>query len=117
MPSKSHRVASKQAKLKKRRRGGKGAGQEFDAGPTEAQIAAREDGPEAEPKPRGGPTTFAEPAATALAPARRTRRSRQAAAEGVPLTYSYLSVELRRIGILAMGIFIILAAASFALSG
>lgn len=108
MPSKSHKAASRQAKLRDKRRRGKAAPQVFDAGPSEATQAAVEQDSEA-PAP---------PLAEAAAPraARQTRRSRRAEAEVAP-TYPYLGGELRRIGVVAVGILAILAVLSFLLGG
>ena len=127
MPSKSHRAASRQARLRKSKRRGKGSAQVFDAGPTEAQIAARGDEAESKPAPATGrrpsavgPAPGSQPLGKGMSPpaaARPTRRSRRAAGEGAALSYPYLGAELRRIGIVALLMFVILAAATFALSG
>ena len=104
MPSKGKRTASRQAKIRQQRRRGRGAAQEFDAGPSEAELAARETTTES-----GSP-----PAVATAAPVRSARRSSRSS-ETTPLSYPYLGAELKRIGVIALLMFIVLAAASFVL--
>ena len=106
MPSKGKRAAARQAKVRQKRRRGKAAVQAFDTGPTEAEVTAREELRASQAR--------AQPAA-ATSVARSLGRSRQAAADTAPLTYPHLGKELKRIGIMASGIFVILAAVSFVL--
>jgi hypothetical protein len=104
MPSKGDRVAARQAKLRQKRRRVKGAGQTFDAGPSAEEVAARP-----------APAKVESPLGRAALPAQPqpARRSRQASSiETAPLHYPYLASELRRIGIVSLGIFIILAIAN-----
>jgi hypothetical protein len=106
MPSKSHRAASRQAKLRQKRRRSSAAAQVFQAGPTESKVATEESS--AAPALRPAPAAKASPQ-----PARRSKRA--AAAQTAP-RYMYLSTELRRIGVVSMVILVILAAVSFVLS-
>ena len=109
MPTKGKRAASRQAKLRQKRRRGKGGTQVFDAGPTESEVAAKQSVAEAEPEPQAAPR----PVAVAAPQARPARRSRQpSAAEAAP-RYQYLGAELRRIGALTIVIFAIIVGLSF----
>ena len=110
MPSKSHRAASRQAKLRQKRRRGKAAAQSFDAGPPEptgAPAAVADDEPQPAPKKE-----------RPLAPSSRAaRRARAAATDETAPTNVYLGSELRRIGAVTLGILTILAVLSFVLGG
>jgi hypothetical protein len=111
MPTKGGKVATRQARLKKRRRRGQGAGQDFQAGPVERVKTPEEE--------------EAEAAVALAAPARpssimgpspdRPRRTRQAASAEPVAVQKYMGAELRRIGAVALVIFALLAAASFIL--
>lgn len=101
MPKKGHRAASRQAQIQKKRRRGSRT-QVFDAGPSEADVAARQahvddDGEAAEATlaPRPAP-----------APARRPRV--RVAADAAP-TYPTIRPELTRIGILTFAVVVALA--------
>ena len=111
MPSKSSRVASKQGSLKRKKRREKGAGQEFDSGPTEAQVQARDEDSASEVQHRPESTTNTSILETTAS--RQKRRSKQATVDGTPLSYPNLGSELLRIGIVASGILIVLGAATF----
>ena len=110
MPSKSRRAASRQAQLKRRRRGGQRV-QEFDAGPSESKSPAVDDDV--------ADAVHAEmPVAAASQPvARRPHRSRRQAASESPLTYDYLGSELKRIGVIALMIAIVLVVLTLLLGG
>ena len=107
MPTKGKRAASRQAKLRQKRRRGKGGIQVFDAGPTESEMAAKQSVAEPEPQPAPRPVEVAAPQAR---PARRSRQP--SAAEAAP-RYQYLGAELRRIGALTIVIFAIIVGLSF----
>ncbi len=110
MPSKDHRAASRQAQLRKQRRG-KGTTRVFEAGPTTPETATKKALPATAPEPQ----PERRPTALAQSPARPARRSRQAfRGRSVPASV-YLASELRRIGMITMVICILLAVASFAL--
>ena len=110
MPSKSQRAASRQAKLRDNKKRGKGSAQVFDAGPTAADIAARESAAAESDERQPAPTR----AAVASRPTRRAAQPGRAEADP---SYSYLGAELRRIAAVSLIIFVILAAASFVLGG
>jgi hypothetical protein len=105
MPSRGDRVAARQAKLRQKRRRVKGAGQTFDAGPSSEEIAARPAPAEVEAPPRRAASAPAQPQ-----PAGRSRRA--AATDSAPLHYPYLAGELKRVGVVSLGIFVILAIAT-----
>ena len=112
MPSKSHRAASRQAKLRQKRRRGKAADQVFEAGPTVSKAVvgeADDDRVEFEPGPVA-PTQ----ASSALAPVRRSRQPQQGTAGS---RQAHLGADLRGIGIISILIFAILAVATFVLGG
>ena len=112
MPGKGHRAASRQAKLRQRKRRGKGQPEIVAAGPVQpvASESAEESAVELEPRP--------EPALEARQsspqPVRRLRQ--RAPAEPVPI-YSYLGPELRQIGLITILIVAILVALTFVLRG
>ena len=102
MPKKGHRAASRQAQIQKKRRRAGSRTQVFDAGPSEADVAARQahvddDGEAAEAAlaPRPAP-----------APARRPRT--RAVADAAP-KYPTIRPELTRIGILTFAVVVVLA--------
>ena len=108
MPSKSHRAASRQAKLRQKKRRGRAAAQVFQAGPSESSVASEEPTAlAAEPKTR--------PAAVTKAPTGQARRSKGGTSKETMPPQAYLSSELRRIGVVSLVILAILAALSFIL--
>ena len=117
MPSKSHKAASRQAKLNRRKRRGKGGAQEFDAGPTaEATEEAAASAPPRTQRPQ--PEPVVEPAAAFEQPVSRSmRRSRQRVPVQPALAYPHLGAEMRHIGVLAALIGIILAVLTVFLRG
>ena len=117
MPSKSHRAASRQAQLRRRKRRGKARPQEFDAGPTESRGAAQAAALDGEPQP--GAEAALEPvgALTGHEPTSRSaRRPRQKAAAQRASAYDYMGAELKRIGLLTTFVVVILAVLAFVLS-
>jgi hypothetical protein len=112
MPSKGHKAASRQAKLREKKRRGKGAAQVFQTGPAEPSAAAESTSDavsEAEPGPASPP------AAVSLSRSRAPRRSAKARqAEPAP-PYVYLGGEIRRIGAIAAFIFVALGVLTFVL--
>ena len=106
MPSKSHRRASRQAQLRRKRRSDKGQSQQFDPGPTEPRPSAQVDEPVAEEanQPESAPMQ-----STAQPVPQPVRRSRQRTSAEPALTYNYLGSELTRIGIIATLMVAILA--------
>ena len=113
MPSKSRRAASRQAQLKRRRRGRQRV-QEFDAGPTESRSpTSDDDGADAVVA-----VMPASPASqTSQAPARRPHRSRRQAASEAALSYDYLGSELKQIGVITAMIAAVLVLLTFLLGG
>ena len=112
MPSKGSKAASRQAKLRQKRRRGKGAEQDFDAGPSAADVAAREEAA-AEADSRDVPSAKA----VAAGPASTPGRSRRAPIDDTIPEYKHLGGELKHIGVVAMLILAILALLSFILGG
>jgi hypothetical protein len=111
MPSKGKKTAARQASLrdKKKRGSSKGSSQQFQAAPTTRQVDDED----------GTPLVAASASSTSDTPqAKRTprlsRRARQAAVEEVG-TYQHMGSELRHIGVVASGIFVIIIALSFVL--
>ena len=109
MPTKGRKAASRQAKLRQKKRRGKGGIQMFDAGPTDSKLVAQESDSEADPEPQPAPS----PVAVARPPARAARRSRQPIVTEEAPRYRYLGAELRRIGAIAIVILAVLVALSF----
>ena len=113
MPKKGHRAAARQAKLRDKKRRGKGAPQLFGTGPTEPREVAEDADTPAEPERRPSPRRAAV-ATPSQRPARRpAERTR---AQEAP-SYQYLGAELRRIAVVSTIIFALIAAASFVLGG
>ena len=111
MPSKAKKAASRQAKLRQKKRRGKGGVEAFDPGPTEPRSPAEATAAEVE-----GESPPARPAMATAAPRRQpSRRSGRGAADEPMPRYQYLGVELRRIGVVTGIILAILAALSFVL--
>ena len=110
MPSKSHKAASRQAKLRQNKRRGKAAEQVFEAGPTVSKaVVGYTDDDRVKSNPR--PAAVAQAPST-LAPVRRSRQAHPGAAAS---RQSYLGADLRGIGIISILIFAILAVATFVL--
>ena len=109
MPSKSHKAASRQAKLREKRRRGKAAAQTFEAGPTTPRVAAEESDTEQESR--------STPVAQAPAAPRRARSTRPGTSGEAAPRYDYLGKELQRIGLLSIVILAILASVSVVLGG
>ena len=114
MPSKAQRAAARQAKLRQKKKRGKGSSQVFDAGPTESTQSVQEPVAEveAEAQAETAPVPTAAPAPD-RASARASRRSRQPAVAEVAPSYGYLGSEVRRIGVIAVGIAAIIFALTF----
>ena len=112
MPSKSHRAASRQAKLRQKRRRGKAAEQVFEAGPTVSKAVVGDTDDERD-------VSESRPAAVALAPSPLApiRRSRQSQPGAAASRQAHLGADLRGIGIISILIFAILAVATFVLGG
>ena len=115
MPSKSHRAASRQARLSRRKRRGKPALQNFQAGPSQPTAVAE---PDDDPRPASRPATAIATqsrASTAPSPARAAARSRRRAIQSGAESTRYLGRELRQIGFITTFIALILAALTFVL--
>ena len=117
MPSKAQRAASRQARLSRRRRRGKAAPQNFQAGPTQpsavsepATLSPGRSGRQASSF-RAGETTSA--SSNARPATRARRRSVDSSASNVS---RYLGRELRQIGIITSLIAVILVGLTFVLS-
>lgn len=111
MPSKGKKTASRQASLRDRKKRGKAAPQQFQAAPKSRKV----DEETGAPVDTSVSSSAATPATTQPARTPRlTRRARQSAAEQVG-TYPFLGAELRHIGVVSSGIFVIIVALSFVL--
>jgi hypothetical protein len=116
MPSKSKRAATRQAKVREKKRRGKAAPQVFEVGPTKRALDDDEEESEARPAPRPaavGPRASASPGR----PPRASRRAREAGATEIAATYPYMGAELKRIAVVAGFIFVIIVALTFVLGG
>jgi hypothetical protein len=115
MPSKSQRAASRQAKLRDKKHHGKAAPQTFEVGPSARALEGDEgeDEVDVKPAPRPAPAAASASQWPTRAP-RMSRRAREAEATEVA-TYPYLGSELKRIAVIAGGIFVIIAALTFVL--
>ena len=110
MPSKSQRAASRQARVRNRRRKGRPAPQTFQAAPTERR---QEDEEAAAMVPKSA-ATAASPSMTSTAPVRPARRARRVQ-EAAAAEYPYMKPELVRIGAISSVVFIIIAGLTFVL--
>ena len=120
MPSKSHRAASRQAQLKRRRRRGTARTQEFAAGPVRAEPAP--DAPAAEAGSEPAPATAGVSERelvieTPARPSRPARRPRVRTATDPAMVYKFLGSELRRIGIITTAVVGVLIGLTFVLGG
>ena len=116
MPSKAQRAASRQARLSRRRRRGKAAPQNFQAGPTQpnATVEPTVDGPS--PSVRRAASVSSRTPASAPVDARSTPRARRRAADaGTSNVSRYLGRELRQIGAISCLIAVILVGLTFVL--
>ena len=102
MPKKGYRAASRQAQMQKKRRRGGSRTQVFDAGPSEADVAARQELLDDEVG------TDETTVARRPAPAPVRRPGSRTAVSTTP-TYPSIRPELTRIGILAFTVVVVLA--------
>ncbi len=109
MPSKNKRIASSQAKIRNRRRRGRAAPQDFQAGPTQRSQEDEESAASAATAPRSASTTAL--SESAAKPVRRARR----VSDAEPAAYPYMKTELIRIGATSSVIFAAIAALTFVL--
>ena len=109
MPSKSQRAASRQARVRNRRKKGRPAPQTFQAAPTERRQEDEEAAAMA-PKPAAAPA----PSMTSTAPARPARRAARAQ-EAATAEYPYMKPELIRIGAISSVVLVIIAGLTFVL--
>ncbi len=108
MPSKSQRAASRQARVRNRRKKGRAAPQTFQAAPTQRR---QEDEEAAATAP---PATAAAPSMASTAPVRPARRAR-VAQEAATAEYPYMKPELIRIGAISSVVLVIIAGLTFVL--
>ncbi len=116
MPSKAQRAASRQARLSRRRRRGKAAPQNFQAGPTRPS-AVSEPAAQVPSRPVRQAASLGTGATTSASsysrPAVRSRR--RAVDSGTSTVSRYLGRELRQIGIITSLIAVILVGLTFVL--
>ena len=112
MPSKSQRAASRQARVRNRRKKGRPAPQTFQAAPTERRPEDEEAAAMA-PSPAAA-TAGAAPSMTSTAPARPARRARRAE-EAAAAEYPYMKPELIRIGAISSVVLLIIVGLTFVL--
>ena len=118
MPSKGHRAASKQAKLRQKHRRGKGGPRQFDTGPTESEAVAMEfaSDSEIEVNDEQKPDLAVKHVASVSNRTQLTRSVKQSTTADLTASrYLYLGAELRRIAIITAIIILILVAMSFVL--
>lgn len=109
MPSKSQRAASRQARVRDRRKKGRPAPQTFQAAPTQR---SQEDEEAAAMAPKAvAATAPSMVSAAAASPARRARKAPEAATA----EYPYMKPELIRIGAISSVVLIIIAGLTFVL--
>ena len=111
MPSKSQRAASRQARVRNRRKKGRAAPQTFQAAPTERR---QEDEEAAAAAPRPAAASATAPSMTSTAPVRPARRARRAE-ETATAEYPYLKPELIRIGAMSSVVLLIIVGLTFVL--
>ena len=116
MPSKAQRAASRQARLSRRRRRGKAAPQNFQAGPTQPSAVAEPAVDAPNPPVRQAASMSARTPASASVATRSAPRARRRAADiGTSNVSRYLGRELRQIGAISCLIAVILAGLTFVL--
>jgi hypothetical protein len=112
MPSKGKKAAARQASLRDKKKSGKGTSHQFQAAPTTRKLDEEDGTPVAAITSSASSTSdIPQPKRTP----RLTRRARQAAVEEVG-AYQHMGSEIRHIGVVASGIFVIIIAISFVLS-
>jgi hypothetical protein len=111
MPSKGKKTAARQASLRDNKKRGKGTSHQFQAAPATRQLD-EEDGTPVVASTSSASSTSDTPQAKRTP--RLSRRARQAAVEEVG-TYQHMGAEIRHIGIVASGIFVIIIGLSFVL--
>ena len=111
MPSKSQRAASRQARVRNRRKKGRAAPQNFQAAPTQRR---QEDEEAAAITRTPAGAAAAAPSMTSTAPVRPARRARRVE-EAAAAEYPYMKPELIRIGAISSVVLIIIAGLSFVL--
>lgn len=116
MPSKAQRAASRQARLSRRRRRGKPAPQNFQAGPTQPNAAVEPavDGPSPSVR-RAASISSRSPESASVENRSASRARRRSMDSGTSNTSRYLSRELRQIGIITSLIAVILVGLTFVL--
>ena len=116
MPSKAQRAASRQARLSRRRRRGKAAPQNFQAGPTQPSAVAEPsvDGP-SPPVRQAASISARTPASASVAAGTNARARRRTADTGTSNVSRYLGRELRQIGAITSLIAVILVGLTFVL--
>jgi len=112
MPSKGSKAASRQAKLRQKRRRSKGADQDFHAGPSDSEIAAREEAT-AEAESRSLPSARSVSTKAVATPKSFGRKTKD---DATP-EYKHLSSELKHIGVVSVFILAILTLLTFLLGG
>ena len=111
MPSKSQRAASRQARVRNRRKKGRPAPQTFQAAPTQRR---QEDEEAAAMAAKPVATATASPSMASTAPARPARRARRVP-EAATAEYPYMKPELIRIGAMSSVVLVIIAGLTFVL--
>ena len=111
MPSKSQRAASRQERVRNRRKKGRPAPQTFQAAPTQRR---QEDEEAVAMAPKPAAATAAAPSMASTAPVRPARRAGRAQ-ESATAEYPYIKPELIRIGAISSVVLIIIAGLSFVL--
>ena len=106
MPSKGHKRASTQAKLRNKKRRGKAVVHNFKAAPVMPKVVD-----DTNEKATDDPI-LTEAVRSEMQPSLPTRTNRGSTAQA-PITYPYLSSDLRQIGIIASLILAILAILAF----
>lgn len=116
MPSKAQRAASRQARLSRRRRRGKAAPQNFQAGPTQPSAVA-EPAVDASSRPvrQAASISTRTPASASVETRSAPRARRRAVDTGTSNVSRYLGRELRQIGAISSLIAVILAGLTFVL--
>ena len=116
MPSKAQRAASRQARLSRRRRRGKAAPQNFQAGPTQPNAVAETAVDAPSPRVRQAASMSARTPVSASAETRSAPRARRRASDaGASNVSRFLGRELRQIGAISCLIAVILAGLTFVL--
>ncbi len=117
MPSKNQRAASRQAKVRNKRKKGRPAPQDFKAGPTQTQQSGEQHEVSSTPVSTGQAAQDRQPLGPASLGSQRHSRRTNRSRETDLAVYPYLKPELIRIGVISSIIFVMIGIMTLLLGG